>query len=168
MATVHLIHGYLCSGKTTFAKELEQRTNGVRFSLDEWMTALTWDPIHLDDDLYERLYALVMAFWPRIAERELDVILELGFWSRRRRDDARGAVVAAGHHARLYALSCPHDVARSRCAERSKQDGRGYRISVEAYDALRSKFEPLGPEEDAVVILCGERPPIAAEGRSRR
>ena len=66
MATVHLIHGYLCSGKTTFAKELERHTSGVRSSLDEWMTALTGDPVHLDDELYERLYGLVMGLWPSI------------------------------------------------------------------------------------------------------
>lgn len=149
---MHIIHGYLCSGKTTFAKQLEQTTGGVRSSLDEWMTALTGDPVHLDDELYERLYALVMGWWPRIAEREIDVILDFGFWSRGRRDDARRA--AAGYDARLYEVRCPDHIARSRCRERNERLGVDYHVSDEAYDALRYKFEPLEADEVAETVEC--------------
>jgi predicted kinase len=155
MATAHLIHGYLCSGKTTFAKELEQRTGGVRFSLDEWMTALTDDAVHLDDALYERLYGITMGLWPRIVERGLDVILDFGFWTRRRRDEARAAAAAVGSPARLYLVQSPDDIARARCRERNRRPGADYRISDEAFDALRSKFQPLGPDEEHEEIEIG-------------
>lgn len=123
MATAHLIHGYLCCGKTTFAKELETRTGGIRFSLDEWMTTLTGDSVHLDDGHYERLYGLMMELWPKIVAGGLDVILDFGFWTRRRRDGARAAAAAVGASARLYLIQSPDDVARARCRERKPTVG---------------------------------------------
>jgi hypothetical protein len=33
--TVHLIHGYLGAGKTSFAVQLEPVVSGIRFSADE-------------------------------------------------------------------------------------------------------------------------------------
>jgi hypothetical protein len=155
VATVHLIHGYLCCGKTTFAKQLEKRTGGVRFSLDEWMTALTGDPVHLDDEFYERLYEMMMGLWPRIAAHGVDVILDFGFWSRRRRDEVRAAAAAIGSPARLYLVHSPKHLARARCRERNKDLGADYRISDEAFDALRSKFESLGSDEEHERVEIG-------------
>jgi dipeptidyl aminopeptidase/acylaminoacyl peptidase len=40
VTTAHLIHGYLCAGKTTVARQLEQRFAAVRFSPVEWMISL--------------------------------------------------------------------------------------------------------------------------------
>jgi predicted kinase len=167
VATVHLIHGYLCSGKTTFARQLEERLGGVRYSLDEWVTALTHDPVHLDDELYERLYALAMDLWPRIADLGDDVILDFGFWSRRRRDEALYQVTASGHRPRLYSVVCPDEVARSRCRERNAQASSDYRISETAYDELRGKFEPLGTDEPADIVDCRDLSHPTSSGTSR-
>jgi len=38
----HIITGSTGAGKSTFARELAERVGGVRFSIDEWMTALYW------------------------------------------------------------------------------------------------------------------------------
>jgi hypothetical protein len=40
MATAHLLFGFLGSGKTTLAKELEERHRAMRFTPDEWMARL--------------------------------------------------------------------------------------------------------------------------------
>ncbi len=42
-AVAHMIYGYLGSGKTSYAKKLEQETGAIRFSPDEWMTQLFGD-----------------------------------------------------------------------------------------------------------------------------
>lgn len=147
--TVHLVHGYLCSGKTTFARELEARTGGVRISLDEWMIELTGDNVHLDDDLFERLFGVITAFWPQLAARGLDVILDFGFWSRRSRDATRAAAEPLGVPVRLYLVEALEEVARARCRERTSG---GYVLGESGYDALRWKFEPLGPDEPHEVV----------------
>ena len=116
------------------------------------MTAITGDPVHLDDELYERLYALVMGLWPTISAGGLDVILDFGFWSRRRRDEARAAAQSIGSPARLYLVRCPEDIARARCRERNRNLGADYHITDEGFDALRTKFEPLGSDEEHELV----------------
>lgn len=37
---IHLIVGNTGSGKTTYSRELKQKTNGVIFSIDKWNNAL--------------------------------------------------------------------------------------------------------------------------------
>lgn len=149
VAAVHMLHGYLCSGKTTFARELEATTGGVRISLDDWMIELTGDDVHLDDELYERLFHMVTDFWPQLAARGLDVILDFGFWTRGRRDATRAAAASVGARVHLYSVSAPDEVAKARCRDRV---AGGYVLGERGFDALRSKFEPLEPDEDHVVV----------------
>lgn len=153
--TVHLIHGYLCSGKTTFASELERRCAGIRLSLDEWMIRLTGEPVHLDDDLYERLYRLAAELWPRIAGRGIDVVLDFGFWRRARRDEARATAAEIGVPVRLYWVRCPDAEARRRCLERNRTPGADYYIDENGFEALRAKYEPLGSDEEYQVVETG-------------
>ena len=40
MATLHLMVGLPCSGKTTLARQLEQQYSALRPTPDEWHTAL--------------------------------------------------------------------------------------------------------------------------------
>jgi predicted kinase len=41
-ALVHLVCGSTGAGKTTYAIMLTEKLNAVRFSIDEWMSALFW------------------------------------------------------------------------------------------------------------------------------
>jgi predicted kinase len=147
--TVHMLHGYLCSGKTTLARELEASTGGVRISLDEWMIELAGDNVHLDDELYDRLFHVVTGFWPQLVARGIDVILDFGFWTRRRRDETRAAATSVGALVRLYAVSAADEVARTRCRDRV---AGGYVVGEQGFDALRSKFQPLEPDEDRIEV----------------
>ena len=52
--TLYLIHGYIASGKTTYAKKLEGATNAIRFTLDEWIVHFYGDNPPIDRfDQYE-------------------------------------------------------------------------------------------------------------------
>lgn len=79
MPTIHLIHGYLGSGKTTFARRLEAETGGLRISIDDWTSTLSNDPVHRDRELFERVWRLMAHLWPSIAQSGTqDVILDFG------------------------------------------------------------------------------------------
>ena len=153
--TVHLIHGYLCAGKTTFAKDLERRSGGIRLSLDEWVITLTGEAVHLDDRFYDRLYRLLADLWPRLATAGIDVILDFGFWSRERRDEVRAVAAEIGAPVRLYWIRCSAEVARARCLERKRACGADYEIDDSTFEALRVKYEPLGPDEDYEAVETG-------------
>ena len=147
-ATVHLIHGYVCSGKTQFAKELQERTGAIRLSIDEWLTAISGDNRDLDDEFFERVQRLLMDLGARIAERGTDVILDFGFWRREYRDDVRARAAQVGAVSKLYWVCCPEEVARERCWRRNERIEQGdYFFDENAFDMLRSKFKPLDPDE---------------------
>ena len=111
-----MIHGYLGVGKTTFARRLEQQAPALRFTHDEWMLRLYGEDPSPDEFqvLYERVTERIDAVWTRCAALGLDVVLDLNFWSRERRDAVRAIATALGADVRLY-----------RCRARMARRGRG-------------------------------------------
>ena len=76
MATVHLIHGYLGVGKTTFAKRLEAELPAIRFTHDEWMARLygTDPPVEMYGEYFRRVSEQIAETWPRCIALGVDVI----------------------------------------------------------------------------------------------
>lgn len=153
MATAHLIHGYLGAGKTTFAKRLEADLPALRFSHDEWMSRLYGeDPPEAEFAAnHARVWDLMETVWPRALELGVDVVLDRGFWRRAERDQARELARAAGAEVRLYALSCPDAEAWARIARRNLAPDGALLITRNTFEVLRARFEPLGPDEVALV-----------------
>jgi predicted kinase len=159
MATVHMIHGFLCVGKTTFATELTSRTGGVRFSPDEWLLAIFgpntpedgWSR-ELFDDRYSRVRGVVDNLWPSVIGAGVDVVLDYGFWAREDRDGVRRLAVDSSATTVLYDVRCPDAVARARCAERNEILGGSFFIDGAAYGELRRRFEPLAEDEPRTLI----------------
>ena len=75
MATAHLIHGYIGVGKTTFARRLERDLRAIRFSHDEWMTALYGrdPPANLFREYADRITSVIWTLWPRCLTLGQDV-----------------------------------------------------------------------------------------------
>jgi predicted kinase len=86
--------------------------------------------------------------WPRCLELGVDVVLDLGFWSRKERDEAKASARARGADVLLYRLSCPEHVARARLRARNENLDGNLLITDATYDLLRMRFEPLAPEEE--------------------
>jgi predicted kinase len=149
MATAHLLFGYLASGKTTFAKQLEVKHDAVRFTPDEWMARLFGDdpPEESFAERAEAILQLLEPLWMRCLSLGVDVVLDYGFWGRKERDDVRATVERLGANACLYRLHCPDAEARRRIDVRNRADHRSLHIAPATYDALRSRFEPLQADE---------------------
>ena len=158
MAVVHLIHGYTGAGKTTFARRLESESGALRISVDEWYLRLFVEGTthHLEPALMTRLVELLDELWPSLCSHGVDVILDFGFWSRSSRDHARALAATAGAEPILYHVVCDDEVARERLLSRDNAGTGSFRIDEQAYNDLRSKYEPLGPDEDHLVIDSGQ------------
>ena len=83
--TVHLLHGFLGAGKTTFARQLERQLPAVRYTPDEWMSRLFGDdpPAEHFHRHLDAVFDLLTAHWPMVIHCGVDVVLDYGFWSLR-------------------------------------------------------------------------------------
>ena len=149
MATAHLVHGFLGVGKTSFAKRLERSLPAIRFSHDEWMVRFygTDPPADLFAGHSRAVSEQIDLLWPRCLELGVDVVLDLGFWSRKQRDQARAIATARGAGVLLYRLNCPDHEARARLTARNEKLDGDLLITEATYDLLRTRFEPLAPDE---------------------
>ena len=152
-----LLHGYLGVGKTTLARRLEAEHSAIRFTHDEWMRTLYGNdpPEALFADYAGNVSGLIEATWTRCLELGLDVVLDFGFWSRSERDRTRALVAQFGGECRLYRLTCADEIARRRIEGRNEDLDDSLFIAPSTYDALKARFEPLGPDERSIEIITG-------------
>jgi len=153
--TTHLLHGFIGSGKTTFARKLERERGAVRLSHDEWMVRLHgWNPPEEHFGVYRAQVENLI--WNE-ATRELgagtDVILDIGFWTRASRDEALNRVRSIGAVAKFYEISCPQQIMRARALKRSERPSTdSLWIDGPGFDKLIAEFEPMQNDEKFVRI----------------
>lgn len=154
MPALHMVYGFVGAGKTTFAKKLEQTLPAVRFTHDEWMNKLYGEnpPLEYFADYYARVHELIWLYVTRLLELKQDVILDSGFWSRSSRDEARAKAAALGASHKLYFLDAPQEVLKARVRKRNENLQGSLYIDDEAFELFKSRFEPLGEDEEHVVV----------------
>jgi predicted kinase len=160
-ALVHLVCGSTGAGKTTYALELTERLSGVRFSIDEWMTALFWmdSPQPLDPgwglERIERSYALIWTTARAVAGRGVAVVLDLGFSAAESRARFAGLARAAGLVPRLHFLDVPVEERWRRVQARNAGTGEtrqlAFEVTREMFDFVEQIWEPPGEAEMAAL-----------------
>ena len=80
MATLHLMVGLPCSGKTTYARQLAREVNALLLTLDAWHLELFGDDVgHEDHDARHQVIEKIMWGVARhILELGGDVVLDFG------------------------------------------------------------------------------------------
>ncbi len=149
-----MLYGFVCSGKTTFAKKIERDEGAVCFSPDEWMVKLFGvdPPADTFSEHYDSVLAIAENYWTQLLLMRIDVILDFGFWNRSYRDDTRNKVKECGGIPKLLSFSIPEDIAQKRCEKRNQHLRGDFLICNETFDVLKKRFEPLGKDEDYIEI----------------
>ncbi len=151
MPTAFLIYGHIGAGKTTVARQLEEQYGAVRFTSDEWVATLYGSKEGSVRDFAEalrRVEAVMEPLWKRWLQAGNDVVLDLGFWSRTKRDQVREAAAEAGGTVELVSVVCHRDVSWQRVEHRNAQlDGSSVHVSRDTFDALHAEVEDLSPDE---------------------
>lgn len=153
IATLHLMVGLPCSGKTTYAKELEIKYSALRLTPDEWQIRLFKVGMEHKDhdarhDLVERL------LWEKVAIRALtlgvDVILDFGFWGRSEREDFRLRASKLGAESKIHFLDVPEEILFERLKKRNIDARNSQDVFYVPEASLKdwiSIFEPPSKEE---------------------
>jgi predicted kinase len=161
---IHLFCGPTGAGKTTYARGLSRRIGAVRFSIDEWMTALFWmDTPHpltpsWSLERVERCQVLIWATALQVAVRGTPCVLEIGL---ARRDDRARFVRLAADAAlslRLHLVDAPQDERRRRVAARNADESARqlpFAVTSEMFDFVETLWEP--PSEKEMAACDGVR-----------
>jgi predicted kinase len=148
MATLYLMVGLPCSGKTTLARTLEQKYSALRLTPDEWQVRLFGQDAA--DPQHDARHNLIEALQWEVAERALalgtNVILDFGFWAREEREDFRSRAKQLGASSEVHFLDVPSDELLRRLVQRNAQPGLAFYIPEEVMKLWIEFFQK--PDQD--------------------
>lgn len=157
MALLHFLCGSTGAGKTSYALRLCDEIDAIRFSVDEWMSALFWmdspqpiDPVWSIERV-ERCSAMIWRIAIDAARRGTPCVLEIGLTTRVAR--ARYAALAreAGQPFRLHVLDAPVEERWRRVDARNRAPGAvaqlDFAISRAMFDFVEGMWEAPTPDE---------------------
>ncbi len=154
--TIHMLCGFICSGKTTLARKLERELEAITFCQDEWMPRLLGQE-HSDQCglIYApKVSALISRTYEQLLKLKIDIILDDGFWSKSERDRVRKRAAELGAKSKLYFLDCPKDVLTQRLQERNAEPKPDSVVVSEAKFKISWKyFQPPGAEEEFELVV---------------
>ncbi len=150
MATLYLMVGLPCSGKTTLAQKLEHERSALRLTPDEWQVALFGQAA--EEPEHDARHSLIEAMLWKIASRALElgtnVILDFGFWAQEEREDYRLRAKRLGASSEVHFLDVPKKELLRRLAVRNSQPLQGsFYISEESMKPWIEFFQRPTPEE---------------------
>lgn len=157
MASLHLMVGLPCSGKTTLARQLETKYSALRLTPDEWHFCLFGHDFgdnmtESDETKHESRHDSVESLMWEVASKVLilgvDVILDFGCWVRSQRDEFRSRANNLGADFKIHFVDVPEEVLFERLEARNVMQSEGtFFIPKAKLKEWIQIFEPPSPEE---------------------
>ncbi len=151
MATLHLMVGLPCSGKTTLARKLAVERTALRLNADEWQLRLFGQDA--EEAEHDARHSLIEAMLWDIASQALElgtsVILDFGFWAREEREEFRRRARQLGAGSEVHFLDVPEEELLRRLSVRNSQDSdeTSFKIPVEMMKPWIAFFQKPTPDE---------------------
>jgi predicted kinase len=126
LATLHLISGLPCSGKTTYSRTLAESTGAVLFSLDRWLITCfgRYSIAEVGHDEHVRRVracrGLILENALELTTRGSDAILDDGFFLRADRAETAALGTAAGARVKIHHLDAPLPELETRLSARNQ------------------------------------------------
>jgi predicted kinase len=163
VSTLHLISGLPASGKTTYATELRKRVNGVLFNLDRWLITAFGRyslPEVGQDEHTRRVLACRELMWDSASEflrRNVDVILDDGFFYREHRMRHAALAAEAGADTVIHFVDLPLDQVRERLSRRNANLPRfNFYIDPATLAGFLEMVQRPSSEEGATLVFVGD------------
>jgi predicted kinase len=153
---VHVVCGSTGAGKTTYSCRLSDRLGAVRFSIDEWMSALFWmdtpKPLQAASlERVERCFSQIWSVASQVARRGVPCVLDVGFGDAKNRQRIYNLVTDAGLSMQLHFLNVPVAERWHRVQIRNAEKGASYQlpfdVTREMFDFCGTLWEPPSDEE---------------------
>lgn len=150
MATIHLMFGFMGFGKTTVAKELEQKYSAVRLTHDEFMVKLYGRNMPYADfhPNYEKVDNVLWSLAEKIVNAGADVIMDYGFWSHKVREKAYNRAKEITNNVVFHLTDCDMTTAKQRILKRSAENPDELLIREDEFNTLVKQFEPWDYRDD--------------------
>ena len=152
MATVYLICGKLCCGKSTYAKQLQAEHKAVILSADEIMLAVFGLYAGKKHDKYAanvRTYLFEKSL--ELLQADVSVVLDWGFWTKAARCEAKAFYCSRNIACELHYLTISDGAWQARIDKRNRSVMAGKTTAYIVDSALaakfKAKFEPPVKEE---------------------
>ena len=150
MATLHLMVGLPCSGKTTLAQKLEHELPALRLNLDECHIHLFGQDA--EEPEHDARHSLIETMLWNIASRALElgtnVILDYGLWAREEREDYRLRAKDLGASSEVHFLDVPEEELLRRLTVRnSKPSQMSFHIAEDSMKPWIEFFQRPTPDE---------------------
>ena len=150
MATLHLMVGLPCSGKTTLAQKLEREQSALRLTTDEWHVRRFGQDV--EEPEHDARHSLIEAMLWNIARRALElgtnVILDFGFWAQEEREDYRSRAKQLGASSEVHFLDVSADELMHRLAVRNSQPSQtSFSIPEAMMEPWIALFQRPTPDE---------------------
>ncbi len=152
MAKAILLCGKIASGKSVYAQRISRQENAVLLSVDELVLSV------LGNDLGEKHDAVTQRVQSYLFEKSLEIVhagtnvlLDWGFWTKARREEARAFYRQHGIVSEFHYIDVPDDVWRRNIEKRNQavRDGKSdaYFVDEGLLEKLESLFEAPSREE---------------------
>lgn len=150
MATLYLMVGLPCAGKTTLARELEQEYAALRLTPDDWQTRLFGHDA--EDEEHDTRHSAIEAMLWDVAARALElgvnVILDFGFWAQVEREDYRGRAAQLGASSEIRYVKASEEALLERLKARNAAPPPGaIMIPEESLERWVKFFQAPTPDE---------------------
>lgn len=150
MATLHLMIGLPCSGKTTYARKLAIEENALLLTPDEWQRKLFGLTIYSPESnhgvIHDNIEKIMWEVASRILTLGVSVILDFGCWTRAERDDFRNRAKELKVDFKLHYMNVPKEELIRRLERRNKSDDVFFIIDPEYIEKWNLIFE--APTDD--------------------
>lgn len=155
MAKVILICGKICSGKTTYAKQLMTKNNAVLLSVDEITLALFGQHIgEKHDEMVEKTQTYLFQKATEIICKGINVIFDWGFWAYEERQYATQFFKDKDISIEWHYIDVSDCVWRQNLTKRKNRKTNGEDDFYYIDDAIAAKFDRLfeAPKRDEIDI----------------
>lgn len=153
LPSIHLFCGFMGVGKTTLAKELENKLPAKRYTPDDYML----EKYGRTPDDFQKHYIEVDAFIKSEASKEIEkghhVILDYGFWNKQSRKEYYTWAKNLTDNVFFHVIDCDIELAKKRTLDRTLNDVNTLYIDESCFNDRLRFFETWQYDEKYPLVI---------------